>query len=88
LIAAVRSVTCSIFGSSASSGMLGIRSTSERISPRVFCTSLTLSWSSNTQNPIPSWATLVIFLMPATLRQASSTFWQIPSSTSAGVAPG
>ena len=68
--------------------MLGIRSTSERISPSTFWTSLTLSLSSKTQNPNPSCATLVSFLMPVTLRQASSTFWQMPSSTSSGVAPG
>ena len=88
LIAGVRSVTCSTFGSSASSGKLGIRSTSERISPTTRWTSLTLSRISKMQYPSPSRATLVIFLMPETLRQASSTFWQIPSSTSAGVAPG
>ena len=68
--------------------MLGIRSTSERISPTTRCGSLTPSVISKTQNPIPSRAMLVIFLMPTTLRQASSTFWQMPSSTSSGVAPG
>jgi multidrug efflux pump subunit AcrB len=40
------------------------------------------------QKPTPSCATLVSFLIPETLRHASSTFWQIPSSTSSGVAPG
>ena len=88
LMAGVRSVICSTFGSSASTGKLGIRSTSERISASDFCTFLTLSRSSNTQKPTPSWATLVTFLIPSTLRQASSIFWQMPSSTSSGVAPG
>ena len=88
LIAGVRSVTCSTFGSSASSGKLGMRSTSDRISASVFWTSFTDSCSSKTQKPDPSWATLVTFFTPATLRQASSIFWQMPSSTSSGVAPG
>ena len=38
--------------------------------------------------PIPSAAVAVIVLMPSTARIASSIFWQIPSSTSAGLAPG
>jgi len=49
LIAGERSVTCSTFGSSASSGKLGMRSTSDRISPTTRCGSATVSVISKTQ---------------------------------------
>ena len=49
LIAGVRSVTCSTFASSASSGNVGIRSTSERISLTTRCGSGTLSFISKRQ---------------------------------------
>ena len=87
VIAGCRSVICLTSGSSASNGKLGMRSTSERTSPRIFCAFDPASNSSTTY-PKPSLATEVCFLMPSTERTASSIFWQMPSSASSGLAPG
>ncbi len=73
-MAASRIVISWTFGSSASSGKLGMRSTSERTSVTIFCTSLTSAWSSSTTDPAPSAATEVIFLMPSIDRTPSSIF--------------
>ncbi len=43
---------------------------------------------SATTVPIPSVEVELTFFRPSTARIASSIFWQIPSSTSSGLAPG
>ena len=65
-----------------------IRSTAERTSESTRCTSLTLGSSWIRVKPLPSRQILVSFLIPARDCTDSSIFWQIPLSTSSGVAPG